>query len=74
MSKEQQNILTFIKFFSGIGCTLGILLFLMSVLLIDSYLLAVTGATILVISMWIFGIGLFFVLIEGLSIKRHRIE
>jgi hypothetical protein len=77
MSKDQLRVLAFIKNFSGAGCILGIALFFISFFASgynQGHILSIAGITILYISMWIFGIGLFFVLVDNLCAKKHMLK
>lgn len=72
MTNEQMKILSFIKYFSGAGCAIGAGIFLISLFASgynEGYMMSIVGATVLVSSMWIFGIWLVFVLIERVSAR-----
>ncbi|MCI2253989.1 hypothetical protein L2D08_06390 [Domibacillus sp. PGB-M46] len=76
MTEEQVKILSFIKYFSGAGCVIGGLIFLVSLFASgynEGYMMSIIGATILVSSMWIFGIWLVFILIEKVSSRYEKI-
>jgi ABC-type antimicrobial peptide transport system permease subunit len=77
MTTEQMKVLSFIKYFSGAGCIIGAGIFLISLFagsLNEGFMMSIVGATILVSSMWVFGIGLMFVLIQNLSVKRRDLQ
>ncbi|MCP3762773.1 hypothetical protein NLX67_10260 [Domibacillus sp. A3M-37] len=77
MTTEQMKVLSFIKYFSGAGCMIGAGIFLISLFaggLNEGFMMSIVGATILVSSMWVFGIGLMFVLIQNLSVKRRDLQ
>ncbi|OES45665.1 hypothetical protein [Domibacillus iocasae] len=77
MTTEQLKVLSFIKYFSGAGCIIGASIFIISLFasgLNEGFMMSIVGATILVSSMWVFGIGLMFVLIENLSARRQNIN
>lgn len=70
MTAEQKKVLSFIKYFSGAGVIIGAGIFLISLFATgynEGFMMSIVGATILVSSMWVFGIGLMFVLIENLG-------
>ncbi|WP_046176194.1 hypothetical protein [Domibacillus indicus] len=77
MTTEQMKVLSFIRYFSGAGCAIGAGIFLVSLFagsLNDGFMMSIVGATILVSSMWVFGIWLVFVLIEKVGSRYENEE
>lgn len=72
MGIEQLKLLSFVKTIIGAGCVSGVALFFLS-FFVNGFndVLSITGIAILLISMWLFGITLFFLLADGIVDKRY---
>lgn len=74
MTPQQMKVLSFVKYLSGAGCLIGGALFILSLFASGyngNYMMSITGATIFVSSMWVFGSALFCVLFEDFGSKKH---
>lgn len=74
---EQYKLLNFVRIFAMIGCTIGGIIFIISLFETgydDNHLLTFAAIAIVFNSMLVFGVGLFFTITEELITKTRRVK